>query len=394
MKIAMMVRSFLQTPVPNDLTYSPAGVAQAIAEGLAKRGHEVTFFGPAGTKLDGVKVETCDMRARATTDAELEDMVSSNDLFTDYTFSLYDARMAREMLLRAQNGDFDCVVFNHFESVLPLASLFPTVPIAYILHDYIDNMRRELIEMNLSPNQHFISISDNQRQSAPDLPYSDTIYNGIDIDHFNFEEEAEGYLFCAARISQDKGIKEAIQVAIASNRRLLIAGNLLKANAWYFDAHIKPYLNDKILYLGKLDKEQLVKYYKKAYAFLNPIQWQEPFGLTMAEAGACGTPVIAFRKGAAPEIIKDGVTGFVVDNSAEMIMAIEKIPSIKRRDCRAHIEKNFTIDIMVDKYERALKQIASKKTDKPPTQRTRIPKKLAGEFNRLSKLISGDTNAR
>ena len=389
MKVAMMVRSFLQTPVPNELTYSPAGVAHAIAEGLAKRGHNITFFGPTGTHIDGATVENYSMRPFATSDTELEDLVSSTDLFTDYTFSLYDARMARHILQRAQKGEFDCVVFHHFESVLPLAPLFPDVQIVYVLHDYLDEPRRQVIEMNLSPNQHFISISDNQRQSAPDLPYCNTVYNGIDIGHFNFENDPEEYLFCAARIAPDKGIKEAIQVAIAANRRLLIAGNLLKANAWYFDTHIKPYLNDKILYLGKLDKEQLVKYYQKAYAFLNPIQWQEPFGLTMAEAGACGTPVITFRKGAAPEIIKDGKTGFVVDNSAEMIMAIEKIPSIKRQDCRAHIEKNFTVDIMVDHYEKALLDIIGKGSKTPPA-RTQLYKKVTTEIDRISRLLSGN----
>jgi glycosyltransferase involved in cell wall biosynthesis len=103
-------------------------------------------------------------------------------------------------------------------------------------------------------------------------------------------------------------------------------------------------LNDKILFLGMLDKEQLVKYYKKASALLMPLQWQEPFGLSMAEANACGTPIIAFRRGSVPEVIEDGKNGFIVDNSAEMIMAVKKIPDIKRSACRNHVMKNFTED--------------------------------------------------
>ena len=188
----------------------------------------------------------------------------------------------------------------------------------------------------------FISISDNQRRDAPDLNYAATIYNGIDTDHFDFGDKAENYLFYSGRITPTKGVKEAVQVAIQSKRRLLIAGSLSKTDYWYFDEHIKPFLNDKILFLGMLDKEQLVKYYKKASALLMPIQWQEPFGLSMVEANACGTPVIAFRRGSVSEIIQDGKNGYIVDNSAEMILVLKKLSQIKRVNCHNHTLKFFT----------------------------------------------------
>ncbi|MEO5499155.1 MAG: glycosyltransferase family 4 protein, partial [Candidatus Saccharimonadales bacterium] len=342
MKIAMMVRGFLQTPVPNDIAYSPATVAKSIAEGLTRAGHEVTFFGPEGTNLAVTAIETCSLRPLAKNQQEVDELVGTSDLFQDYLPALYDAKMARKMLQDAKAGQYDCVIFNHFESALALASLFPTVPVVHLLHDFIDEERRNIIEAHMSPNQHFISISDSQRRDAPDLPYIATIYNGIDTDKFEYNEDAEDYLMYSGRITPAKGVKEAVQVAVQSNRRLLIAGSLSKSDYWYFDEYIKPYLNDKILYLGMLDREQMVKYYKMASALLMPIQWQEPFGLSMAEANACGTPVIAFRRGSVPEVILDKKTGFIVDNSAEMIMAINKIDTIKRRACRDHVEKKFT----------------------------------------------------
>ena len=388
MKIAMMVRGFIETPVPSEMAYSPAGVAKNVAEGLQKRGHDVTFFGPDGTSLSVSQVETCNVRPIARTTAELDDLVSVTDLFSDYRFSLFDTVMARDMLERAKKKEFDVVIFNHYESVLPLAKLFPTVPIVYILHDYMGDARRQVIEMHTSPNQYFVSISDSQRRDAPDFKYAATIYNGIDTDSFSFEPEAEDYLMFSGRITQDKGVKEAVQVAIQSKKRLLIAGNLSKSDFWYFDEHIKPYLDDKILYLGMLDKEQLINYYKKATALLAPIQWQEPFGLTLAEANACGTPVIAFNRGAVPEVIANNKTGYIVDNSAEMIMAVENIGAIKRKDCRDHVVNNFTLDIMTKKYEKTLEMIIAEHRLPVSKRRKYFDQPLSKSFTRFSRQLA------
>lgn len=386
MKIATMVRSFLQTPVPNDIAYSPTSVALSITNGLVKRGHEVTFFGPEGSKTDAV-LETCGIRPQVTTQKEFDDLVGSTDLFTDYGFGLYDTKMAQNMLERASNGEFDCVVFHHFESVLPLARLYPKVPVVYILHDYLDEKRRAVIEMHASPNQYFISISNSQRRDAPDLNYLATVYNGIDMDHFAFEDESEDYLILSGRVVPEKGVKEAVQVAIQSNRRLLIAGSLSKPAYWYFDEHVKPYLNDKILYLGMLDKEQLVKYYKKSAALLMPIQWQEPFGLSMAEANACGTPVIAFNRGSVPEIITDGKNGYIVDNSAEMILAIGKLGKIKRKDCRDQVAKKFSSEIMIDNYEKVLSDVINQHGSNKKPKKAVSGNLFKDEISKFSKKI-------
>lgn len=390
MKIAMMVRGFLPTPVANDVAYSPATVAKSLAEGLESLGHEITFYGPEGTDLKVSHIENCSLRPTIATQQEFDDFVCSSDLFLTYLPSLYDTKMAREILTRADNGEFDCVVFHHFESVLPLAQLFPKVPIVYILHDFIDETRRTMIESHASKNQHFISISNSQRRDAPDLNYVATIYNGIDTEHFECEDEAEDYLFYSGRITPAKGVKEAVQVALQSDQRLLIAGSLSKNDYWYFEEHIKPFLNDKILFLGMLDKEQLVKYYKKASALLMPLQWQEPFGLSMAEANACGTPIIAFRRGSVPEVIEDGKNGFIVDNSAEMIMAVKKIPDIKRSACRNHVMKNFTEDQMVKNYANALDKIVNTKKSARKTN----GKKFKQRVKRISDKITSKKSIR
>ncbi|MDN5274839.1 MAG: group 1 glycosyl transferase [Candidatus Saccharibacteria bacterium] len=356
MKIAMMVRAYLVSPVSNDIAYSPTGVAVAIAEGLAKRGHEVTFFGPEGTKLE-TTVETCNVRPLATTANQLFDMVNVTDLFKDYIPSLYDQYMTRIMFERARAGEFDVLFFHHPESAAPYARLYPDVPVVYTLHDYLDSTRRQIMEMHTSPNQHFVSISNSQRRDAPDLKYAGTVYNGIDTDAFAFSDSHEDYLMFAGRIVPEKGLKEAVQVALQTGKRLLIAGSTLPTSQWYFDEYVKPFLSDKILYLGMMDRDQMARYYQKALALLVPIQWEEPFGLTMAEAMACGTPIIAFRRGSVPEVVDDTKTGFIVDNTSSMIEAVEKIDSISRKQCRKHVENNFSLTQMIDGYEKVLASI-------------------------------------
>lgn len=388
MKIAMMVRAFLETPPPGNVAYSPAIIAQTLAEGLQQRGHTVTFFGPEGTKVDVSAIETYGVRSVAKDQAELDDFVGTSELFSNYRPALYDEYVVKRIMERASTGEFDCVLFHHFESAMPIAGLFPKVPVFYILHDFIDYARREAIEMHSTPNQHFISISDSQRRDAPDINYTSTVYNGIDTELFKADGEPEDYLMISGRVTPDKGVKEAVQIALQAGRRLLVSGSVSKADQWYFEENVKPHLSNKILFLGMLEREQLVKYYQNAAGLLMPIQWQEPFGLAMVEAGACGTPVIAFNRGSVPEIVVDGKTGFIVDNSAEMILAIEKLPKIKRQDCRDHVVKNFSISKMINGYEAAIQKVLAesarpKKPQTPQGPTTRISQKVIRISKRL-----------
>jgi glycosyltransferase involved in cell wall biosynthesis len=260
------------------------------------------------------------------------------------------------------------------------------VPVAYTLHDPIYPWYRDLFDLYKSKNQHYISISENQRRDAPDLQFCATVYNGVDPAKFAFSDEHEDYLVFAGRITPEKGVKEAIEIAKQSKRRLFIIGPVAEANQEYFNQYVKPHLNDKILYLGFMEQEQLVKYYQKAAALLMPIQWEEPFGLTMIEAMACGTPVIALRRGSVAEVLVDGKTGFICDHVQDMVAAVGKLDQISHKDCRKHVEQHYAVKNMVNGYERAFRAIikhdiaALPPVKKMGKQLRRLPSQLQRKF--------------
>ena len=386
MKIAMMVRGYLQSPRPLDMIYAPIDLAIEISKGLTERGHQVTYFGPQGTHIPGVEVETLDVRPLVHGQKEFAELTSDTEKLMHYVPELWDKRFAASMFERAQKGEFDLLHFHHPEVAINLAPAYPEVPVAYTLHDPIFPWYRELFDLFKSKNQHFISISENQRRDAPDLQYCSTVYNGVDPAKFAFGDSHEDYLIFAGRITPEKGVKEAIEVAKQTNRRLLIVGPVYERHQEYFNQYVKPHLNDKILYLGFMEQEQLIKYYQKAAALLVPIQWEEPFGLTMIEAMACGTPVVALRRGSVPEVIVDGKTGFICDHVQDMVNAVNNIEQISRKECRKHVEQHFAIRNMVNGYERAFRAIIKHDEAKlPPVKKVskqlrRLPSQLQRKF--------------
>jgi glycosyltransferase involved in cell wall biosynthesis len=359
MKIAMMVRGYLTVPGPADVIYAPIDLAAAIAEGLVRRGHEVDFFAPLGSHVVGASVETMNLRPLATNEPEFRRLINDPGLLGHIQPSLWDNIMGDEMFRRAALGRYDLLHFHHAEIALPHVRHNLKTPVVYTVHDPLSQWYKELFELYDSPNQHFISISNNQRRDAPDLRYARTVYNGVDLDFFPFSAEAEDYLLIAGRIVPEKGYKEAIELAQRTDHRLLIIGPVYSDQQGYFDQYIKPHLSEKILYLGAMEKSQLVRYYQKAKAFVTPIQWEEPFGLTTIEAMACGTPVITLHRGAAPEIVQNRKTGYVVGSMAEMAAAVKKIDKISRAACRLHVEKHFSTDRMVDEYEATFQKIVA-----------------------------------
>ncbi len=387
MKIAMMVKASIPMPRPSDMIYAPIDLAIAIAKGLGARGHEVTLFSPLGTEVHGqnVSVETMNLRPLAKNQEEFTSFLDNTELLSHDVHGLWDRYMVNEMYDRARKGKYDLLHFHHPESALSVASRMTDVPTVYTLHDPIFHWYKELFDLYKSPNQHYISISNNQRRDAPDLPYLDTVYNGTNVDLFTFGDKHEDYLLFAGRIAPEKGVKEAIQVARMSHHRLLIIGPVNHGSQGYFDQYIKPELDDQILYLGRMDQDQLPKYYQKAKAVLTPIQWEEPFGLTTIEAMACGAPVISLHRGAAPEIIEHGKNGFIVPSITEMVEAVAKIDQINRIDCRHHVERNFSITQMVDGYEAAFRRLVHQNL--PQTPSSFIKKKMQ-EVRRILPNIS------
>lgn len=365
MKIAMMVLGYVPLPRPSDMIYAPADIAVSIAEGLARKGHQIDLFAPIGSRSNNthIAVQTLNLRPLAQTQREMRELFKTSDRFTNYVPQIWDQYFAKVMFVRASHGVYDVLHFHHPEIALPLAKTYADVQVVYTLHDPVTAWYRELLELYETPNQHYISISMNQRRDAPDLPYLANIYNGTYLHNFPFSENHEDYLLFVGRVVPEKGVKEAVRIARETNHRLLIIGTEYPDSQGYFDQYIKPFLNNRILYLGFIEQSHLSQYYQNAKALLTPVQWEEPFGLTTIEAMACGTPVIALRRGAAPEIIQDGVNGFVVNSVADMISAVGKIDQIDRRACRSHVEKSFSLARMVDAYEEAFLTLL------PPLQR-------------------------
>jgi glycosyltransferase involved in cell wall biosynthesis len=179
---------------------------------------------------------------------------------------------------------------------------------------------------------------------------------------FEFNPQPKDYLFFLGRISPEKGPLKAIKAAKLAKKRLLIAAKIDPVDKEYFQKKVKPLLDGRqIKYIGEVGKKRKVQLLKNALALLAPIQWEEPFGLFMTEAMACGTPVIAFKRGSVPEIVKNGKTGFVVKNIQEMVRAIKKINQIDRKKCRERVIKKFSVEVMTTGYEKVYYKLLKKK---------------------------------
>lgn len=358
LRIATMVTGQFTTPPPEGIIYAPMDIAIAVSEGLAKKGHLVDFYGPEGTKVNVTNVITAGLKPLKQPAGEaIVKGPNVGNAEINKIFNLWDQYLIAKMFEEAEKGNYDLLHIHPVDRALPLALSHPEVPVFYTLHDPIYPWRLEIFSMFQTSNQYYISISDSQRKPAPNLNYAATIYNGINLNDFPFSDKHDDYLLFLGRIQPEKGVAEAVQVARMTNEKLLIIGPPVTGQYW--DEKIVPYLNDKIQYLGFVPHEKLFKYYQRAKATLVPIQWEEPFGLVLTESMACGTPVIAFERGSVPEIVIDGKTGFIIkDNNLEaMAEVVKKIDKIKRADCRTHIEQNFSIERMIDRYEEIFSKI-------------------------------------
>jgi glycosyltransferase involved in cell wall biosynthesis len=209
-----------------------------------------------------------------------------------------------------------------------------------------------------------VSISNNQRLALPDLTYAGTVYNSLDIAEYTFVERPTGdYLLWVGRMSPKKGAMEAIMISKKLGIRLEMAAALDPIDRPYFDKEIKPHIDGvNIVFHGELSHNTLITLYGNAKVVLYPISWHEPFGLVMIESMACGTPVVAYNVGSVPEVVEDGVTGFVIAPSAgidALIHAVKRIDMIDRHACRKHVEKRFHKDRMVKDYESVYKKVIS-----------------------------------
>jgi glycosyltransferase involved in cell wall biosynthesis len=352
LRIATMVTGHFTTPPPRGIVYAPMDIAVDVSEGLVKKGHIVDYYGPEGTKVNVTNIVSAGLKALNQPEGEaITKGPNVGSAEVNKLFNLWDQFLIAKMFEEAEKGKYDLLHIHPTDRALPLALSHPKIPVFYTLHDPIYQWKAEVFSMFASQNQHYVSISDAQRKPAPNLNYAATIYNGINLDAFPFSESHDDYLLFLGRLQPEKGVAEAVQVARMTGEKLLIIGPPVTGEYW--DKKIAPYLDEKIKYLGFIPREEIFKYYQRAKAILVPIQWEEPFGLVMTEAMACGTPVIAFDRGSVSEIVVEGKTGFIIkDNDLEaMADAVKKIGEIKRIDCRKHVEQNFSIQQMIDKYE-------------------------------------------
>ena len=228
------------------------------------------------------------------------------------------------------------------------------------------------------------TISKAQIHALPDLTgpakFAGHVYNAIDVDTFPFEPIPGEDMLFLSRIAPEKGPIQAIEVAKRTGRRLVMAGKVDNYDRAFYEAEVKHLIDgEQIVFLGEADADMKRDLYKRAYCLLMPLQWEEPFGLVMPEAMVCGTPVIALRRGSAPELIDHGRTGFVVDTVEEMADAVSRIGSIDRTACRTHVERHFSPQIMTQNYLRVYEQLLERPTKRIFAKVTPVRERVAEE---------------
>ncbi len=360
MRIAMFCSGRFPTPPPKGTIYAPLWINSLLAEEMTKRGHKVTLFGAKGTRSNA-KVVTLDLLPLEAN----RRLKGCTDVRKDRAISFYEQLFISEIYKRAGRGEFDVIHIHPAELAIGFA-VNSSIPTIFTLHDPISCWRKFVYSSYKSKNIYFVSISDSQRAPLKNINYIATIYNGIDLSKYPFGKTAGNYFFIASRLVPPKGIDLAIKVAIKARIALKITGEIVDKSYW--EQKIKPFIGGKIKYEGMIPYEEIPKFYKNAKAFLFPIQWDEPFGLVMIEAMACGTPVVAFDRGSVREVVKNGETGFIVPpldknkepNISGMVEVIKKVDTIDRSFCRQYVKDNFNIQRMVDKYEEVYRKISKK----------------------------------
>ena len=326
-------------------------IAYYQAKGLAGLGHKITLVSFKGSLPGDYKLIEIGYTYEAKTSADIDEIESSRALRTE------DVRLAETMWKLAELiSDYDLILNNmRGEAVfLPLAK-FLGKPLVNVMHL---PLFPELANIFKIYNTNIITISNNQRKKFPDLNYLSTVYNCVDTEKYVYNPRPKAdYLLMMGTIGRHKNQGAAVRIAKKLGMKLILAGKIRDKE--YFEELKKDIDGEQIQWFGELDFGKKVALYQNAKAFLFPIVWEEPFGLVMIEAMACGTPVVAFGNGAIPEVIVNGKTGFVIENNSEeeMAEAVRKIDTIKRQDSRNHVMENFTVEKMVKGYEAALAEI-------------------------------------
>ncbi len=341
MKIAQVAP--LYESVPPKLYGGTERVVSYLTEELVRLGHDVTLFASADSMTSAVLRPSCE-RALRLEGRKVADPVA------------HHARML-EMVLR-ESGHFDIIHF-HLDYLHFSMSRRQTTPSLTTLHGRLDLPELQPLFRDFS-EMPCVSISDSQRTPIPWANWIATIHHGLPERHYTPRLKPGGYLAFLGRVSPEKRLDRAIEMAIHAGIPLRIAAKVDRADQEYFDAKIRGMLNHPLIeFVGEIGEDRKSEFLGNALALLFPIDWPEPFGLVMIEAMACGTPVIAWNMGSVPEILEDGLTGFLVNSMDQSGAAIEKAANLDRSLCRRIFEQRFSARRMALNYVRAYRQLCS-----------------------------------
>lgn len=306
-------------------------VVSLLTEELVRRGHDVTLFasGDSQTAAELVSVSETSLRG------------------TERHKGVLELLNVTECLAQADRFD---IIHNHTCLEGMATAVLVRTPILTTIHGHLG---ADLGLVFKSYRRWYNTVSHSSSSLLPPKDrFAGVIHNAIDSESYPFNDgPRDDYLLYLSRISPEKGAHIAIDVARGLGRKLIIAGNIDAPDREFFETEILPRVDgDLIEYVGEADYCQKRDLMSRALCLLAPIVWEEPFGLFMIEAMACGTPVVVFRRGSAPEVVRHGITGFIVDTVDEMTQAVKQVKSIDPQACRAHVERNFNVSRMVDDY--------------------------------------------
>jgi glycosyltransferase involved in cell wall biosynthesis len=333
MKVALLGPIAWRTPPRH---YGPWElITSLLAEGLTARGVDVTLF----ATLDSITKATLD--GVVPTGYEESDQIDGR---------VWEAVHVSHAL--ARSGEFD-LIHNHLDW-LPLAfSAHCRAPMLTTVHGFSGP---NILPAYQRARSHFVSISDSDR--SPDLDYLATVHHGIDLTALPVHPDGGDDLILFGRIHPDKGTDIAIEIARRAGRRLIMCGIVQDRD--YFAERVEPLIDgDRVVYLGSVGPEERGTILGSGAALLHPIRFAEPFGLSVVESMACGTPVVAYRKGSMPEVVDEGVTGRLVDTVEQAVSAVERIADLDRAACAARARERFSADRMVDEYMTIYRKIVS-----------------------------------
>ncbi len=326
-------------PVPPHLYGGIELVVDRLAQGFAAAGHDVVLF----TTGDS----TCPVPKRWLLEESEGVRIGFSVPEVRHVLAAYES-------LR----DVDLIHDHSFLGPI-LSDHYTELPVVTTIHGELNGELRDIYE-RIAPKVAVVAVSHAQRRPAPELPVARVIHHGIDATDFPVGSGDGDYLLFLGRLSPDKGAGRAIDVALKAGVPLLLAGKMREP--WerdYFEARVAPFLSEQIQYLGEVGHQRKLELLAGARALVFPIRWNEPFGLVMLEALACGTPVLAFPEGAAPEVIEHGRTGFLCEDEADMAEAVLGLGELDRRACRAAVEGYFSTERMINEHVELYEELLS-----------------------------------